>query len=559
MSQPTRLRRRRSDRIEHRSIARIFTAPGEMAERCREFDWAKTPLGPIDAWSQSLRTAADAVVASRLPMLLFWGPELIQLYNDAFRPSLGVSIGPMARHPQALGMPAAESWKAVWHIVGPQIEGVMKRGEAVWFEDVRLPIERNGRIEEAWWTYSYSPVRDDDGSIGGTLIPCLETTQTIRARRELEVEQSRARMVLESMSDGYVLLDNEFRFVAANSSMVRGSGLSPETLVGRRIWDVFPGAKDNEWETRLRAAAQDRAERHFTLPYKDSQRDIVVDIDIYPALEGGIVVFWRNVTAREKATAERERQLRRARVAFEHAEEAKEAAEAANRAKSDFLAVMSHELRTPLNAIAGYVQLLEMGVHGAVTAEQRGVLTRIQRSQRHLLGLINGVLNYAKVDAGSVKYTVENVPMGDVLRTCEALILPQARAKGLQFKNPGRDVKATARADRDKVQQVIINLLSNAVKFTDPGGEVTLGCGLRNEQVAVTVEDTGRGIAPERLESAFHPFVQIDAKLSRESEGVGLGLAISRDLARGMGGDLTAESEVGVGSRFTFTLPSARE
>lgn len=240
------------------------------------------------------------------------------------------------------------------------------------------------------------------------------------------------------------------------------------------------------------------------------------------------------------------------------AEAARRAAEAASTAKSDFLAVMSHELRTPLNAIGGYAELMEMGIRGPVTLQQRADLDRIQRAQRHLLGLINGVLNYAKVDAGAVHYELADVPLDEVLAACEALIAPQTRAKGLTLHHePGGD-GPVARADRDKVQQVVLNLLSNAVKFTGAGGKVSLGYVASGEgAVAVRVSDTGRGIAPDQLERVFQPFVQVDATLTRAHEGTGLGLAISRDLAHGMGGTLTVESTLGVGSTFTLALPAA--
>src|ERR1043165_807439 len=181
--------------------AAIFAGKGEMSARCRAFDWASTPLGPLNGWSLSLRTIADVVLASRNPMLLFWGPVLIQLYNDAFRPSLGSSSGPHARHPRALGMRAADFWTDVWAVVGPQIDGVMKRGEAVWFENLHLPIERDGRSDDAWWTYSYSPVRDDDGRINGTLVVCLETTASVRAIEALEAEHAKYVGLFERMAD----------------------------------------------------------------------------------------------------------------------------------------------------------------------------------------------------------------------------------------------------------------------------------------------------------------------------------------------------------------------
>jgi PAS domain S-box-containing protein len=237
---------------------------------------------------------------------------------------------------------------------------------------------------------------------------------------------------------------------------------------------------------------------------------------------------------------------------------AREAAERASRAMSAFLATMSHELRTPLNAIAGYAELMELGIHGPVTEQQREAITRIQRSQRHLLGLINDVLNFAKLEAGHVEYAVADVAVCDVVDALEPLVAPQLSAKALRFDRAGCTERCVARADADKLQQVLLNLLSNAIKFTAAGGAITLRCEARGGAVAIAVEDTGIGIAAERLGHVFDPFVQIDRRLNAPHEGTGLGLAISRDLARGMGGDLTAESTPGVGSTFTLTLPSAR-
>ena len=264
----------------------------------------------------------------------------------------------------------------------------------------------------------------------------------------------------------------------------------------------------------------------------------------------GVVVHGSDITAQVLARREVE-------VLLRASEEARADAEAANRAKSEFLAVMSHELRTPLNAIGGYTELLEMGIRGPITAEQRADLARIQQSQRHLLGLINGVLNYARVEAGAVHYSVEAVPLGEVLAACETLIAPQVRERGLTLDHEQCDGSLAVRADREKLQQIVINLLSNAVKFTEPGGRVALrgDCSADGASVVVQVSDTGIGIAAEQLERAFEPFVQIDAKLTRNREGTGLGLAISRDLARGMGGEISAESVLGEGSTFTLVLP----
>ena len=252
------------------------------------------------------------------------------------------------------------------------------------------------------------------------------------------------------------------------------------------------------------------------------------------------------------------RTRREVEAARRDAEAARRAAEEANAAKGQFLATMSHELRTPLNAIGGYAQLIEMGVRGPVTPAQLADLARIQHSQQHLLGLINSVLNYAKLEAGRVAYDLADVPLGAAVAAVEALVAPQMRAEGVEYEFPSCDPALAARADAEKLRQIVLNLLSNAIKFTPAGGRISVLCEAAGPTtVMVRVSDTGIGIAASQLGSIFDPFIQVDRRLTSPVEGVGLGLAISRDLARGMGGDLTAESALGVGSTFTLTLPRA--
>lgn len=227
----------------------------------------------------------------------------------------------------------------------------------------------------------------------------------------------------------------------------------------------------------------------------------------------------------------------------------------ANEAKMEFLAVMSHELRTPLNAINGYTDLMEMGIGGTVSDAQRDYLTRIKKSGKFLLGLINDVLNFARIDAASVSIKREPVQLDTILETSHMLVEPQMKARSIGYRYEALDGTCTALGDSEKIEQVILNLLTNAVKFTDPGGAITLSCESRGDRARISVADTGRGIPASKLESVFDPFVQLDRGASPDSQqGVGLGLAISRALARAMGGELTAESEVGKGSLFTLDL-----
>lgn len=422
----------RHDTVVHSGATEdaLFAGPGEMRALCRAFDWSSTPLGPTGSWSQSLRTIVSTLLATHHPIFLWWGPELVQIYNDGYRPSLGMGD----RHSRALGACGREFWADIWDTIGPQIDGVVSSEEATWHEDQLIPIERNGRIEDVWWTYSYSPVRDDDGKVAGVLVVVQETTVRVRL------------------------------------------------------------------------------------------------------------------------LAERERLLAESERARTEAEEARQAAEAANRAKGDFLAVMSHELRTPLNAIGGYTELLDMGIHGPVTEDQRTALKRIRQSQQHLLGLINEVLNHTRIETGGVHYYVEEVLMAPALASAEALIAPQAQAKGLTYELAKCRDGLAVLADPEKLQQILLNLLTNAIKFTPTGGHITIGCSEQDGHVAVAVSDTGIGVDSDKLASIFEPFVQINQLRTRPNEGVGLGLAISRDLARGMKGDLKAESVPGVGSTFELTL-----
>jgi PAS domain S-box-containing protein len=229
-------------------------------------------------------------------------------------------------------------------------------------------------------------------------------------------------------------------------------------------------------------------------------------------------------------------------------------AERANRVKTEFLAAMSHELRTPLNAIGGYAELMAIGLSGPVTREQLEQLHRIQRSQQHLLGIINDLLNYSRIEGGHVRYDIVEVVISDVIEAVVAMIGPEARSKQLQLTAGPCSRSLTALGAQSKIEQVLLNLLSNAVKFTPAGGTIEVTCG-DESRVWLRVRDNGIGISAGQHEAIFAPFVQVGRTLANPQEGTGLGLSISRDLARAMGGDLTVESREGAGSAFTLWLP----
>jgi PAS domain S-box-containing protein len=238
---------------------------------------------------------------------------------------------------------------------------------------------------------------------------------------------------------------------------------------------------------------------------------------------------------------------------------ARHALEQANRAKADFLATMSHELRTPLNAIGGYSDLMLAGIRGPITEPQRVDLERIKRSQGHLLAVINDILNFAKLESGRIQFQPAIVSMNEVLGELESLVTPMLIQKGISYEYRCCDPKYQAFADPERLQQILLNLLSNAAKFTGKGGHIVVECLPQETTMVVEVTDNGVGIPPDKLQSVFEPFVQLERSQSPEMGGTGLGLSISRDLARTMDGDLSATSEPGKGSTFRLTLPRASQ
>jgi signal transduction histidine kinase len=245
------------------------------------------------------------------------------------------------------------------------------------------------------------------------------------------------------------------------------------------------------------------------------------------------------------------------RSVISEAKKAWAAADAANRSKAEFLAVMSHELRTPLNSIGGYVDLLEMELRGPLTDAQKADLQRIRRSQEHLLGIINDILNFTRLEATELKFDIIDVPLRALLTDLDGVVSSLANAKSLEYQCASPSSSVFIQTDPDKLRQIMINLLSNAIKFTPAGGRISISCAVDETAASISVEDTGPGIPSDKLDAVFEPFVQLDRGLTRTTDGTGLGLAISRGLARGMGGDILLKSDVGVGSVFTVIIPLA--
>ena len=442
-------------------------------------------------------------------------------------------------------------------------------------EEHELPALCAGEHVSLHWDIAPIP-----GGVAVALTPLNGRSEIDVTIAMVHAESARAdrlsAQVLEQVSDAYLLLDNELRVLTTNPAADRALGRL-EAPVDRTLWNVAPpGWAESRVSTKIESVLLDRAEAHLTLraptgPSEgDGGRSQASDIDVYPAPDGGVAIFWRDVTDRvaledfqrefaahltswnQQLQAGAEEQQRLLSVA----EAMRADAESANRVKTEFLAVMSHELRTPLNAIGGYTELLELGLRGPVTPEQREDLGRIQRNQQHLLGLITALLNFARLDTGQLTYDYSDVPVADAVRAAVSLIQPLVDAKQLQLRVDECALDEQTRTDAEKLQQVLLNLLSNAIKFTNAGGEIIIRCARVNDMVTIQVSDTGVGIPERHLARIFEPFVQVDVGLSRTVGGVGLGLSISANLARALGGSLRVESIENCGSTFTLSLPA---
>ncbi len=367
--------------------------------------------------------------------------------------------------------------------------------------------------------------------------------------------------VLESMVEGVSITNAHGTIIYTNPAEDAMFGYLPGEMVGRRgpVQKPYPPPTDRRVSATSREQIDER--RGWIGEWENVRKDGTLfstrarlsPLDV--AGERYWVCVQRDVTEEKRVETMRREAMEleeRSRTALE---DAYRTVETASRAKSEFLAVMSHELRTPLNAIGGYAELLEMGLRGPVNPAQLKDLGRIREAQERLVGLIDDVLNYVRIETGRVEYELTEVKVHPALLSLETMIAPQVRALGLTYTYLRCDPALTVHADRGKVDQILINLLTNALKFTPAGGSITLSCDFDAECVRILVRDTGVGIAADRLETIFSPFVQVDKRVTRRNDGIGLGLAISRDLAVGMSGQLTAESTLGAGSTFILALP----
>jgi len=534
-------------------------------------DWSATSLGPVDGWAPALRGIVRTCLDSAFPINLWCGPDLVLIYNDAYVEVLG------SKHPRALGRPGRESWADIWPQIGPLFDRLREGGPPVFHEDAPFMVERDGSPPpaepNAWYTFSLSPVRDEAGAIVCYLNIVSETTSRImseRATREARAAAERAgsrlRDIFAQAPAFMVMLRGpEHVFEYVNDAYYELVG--HRELLGRPVSEALPEVRGQGYVRLLdqvlaSGEVYTGREMQISLTPKPGAEPVprFVDFVYYPVHDNdggiiGIVVHGYDVTEHVLARAEAHR--------------ARNEAEQANRAKSQFLANMSHEIRTPINAVMGYADLLEVGVAGAMTRRQAEYVARIRESSRHLLGLVDDILDLSKVEAGEMLVRAEPTPLRGVIDAAAQMIAQQAEARGLEFTvEHGCGADPIVIGDEHRIRQILLNLLSNAVKFTPSGGRITLRCttyGIADPEAAlpdvgpwtvVEVEDTGPGILPEDLGRIFEAFVQAESGHTRTRGGAGLGLAISRRFARLMAGDVTVRSSP-AGSRFVLWLPPA--
>lgn len=478
--------------------------------------------------------------------------------NDAFTALWGIELDSVPEGYSVLSDPELEEQGVI-----PQIRRAFE-GETVITPPLRYDISRivSSKKRRILWTQGhFFPVRDASGKVTHVILKHVDLTAQMNIQQELSASEERLRLATHAAGIGTWDYDALTDTLLWDDRCKRAFGLPPDSPANDTVFHriLYPADVARVDATVARAM--------------DPTGDGTYDIE-YRTLGDDGVLRWVHAVGRvmfDEAegkrkpvrfigtvadVSERVSLLEKEREARAEAEDARQRAEEANRAKSDFLAKMSHELRTPLNAIGGHAELIELGVHGTVTPEQASALERIRKNERHLLALINDILDFSKLEAGAVRLDIRDFKVADVVNEIEPLIEPLFTAKGVQYRVGSCDEELQAKGDSERVVQICLNLLSNALKATSKDGQVSVGCERRYGMVAIHVSDTGVGIPEERLESVFSPFTQLGRALNSPNTGVGLGLAISRELARAMGGDVTVTSKVGLGSIFTLTLPA---
>ena len=513
-------------------------AQSEMAQRVRAFDWASSPLGPIESWPQSLLIAISICLNSRFPMFVWWGPKHINIYNDGYIPMLG------ARHPRALGRPARDSWDDIWADVGPQADLVMHKGQATWNERVHLRMERHGFPEDTWFTWSYSPIHDESGGVGGLFCAVTEDTPRVLAERQRDKLDSRLRALVTASSDVVYCMSPDWTVM----HHLRGQDFIVDTSAESGTWmDRYIPAEERERVTSaIERAIRDKSV--FELEHRVRRANGSIGWTFSRAVpilnEAGEITEWFGAASDVSARKEAEEALRR------NAAELKET----DRRKDEFLAMLAHELRNPLAPISYALQALRM--RSAPDSSQKAAQDIIDRQVQQLVRLVDDLLDVSRITRGKVELKLGIVELAVVidqaLETVKPFIEQRGHAVGVDVPH---DVWLVA--DSTRLAQVFANILHNAAKFTQPPGVIQVSARRDGDGVRVAVTDNGIGIPADQLRAIFGMFAQVDGSLERANGGLGIGLTIAKTLVELHHGQIRAASDgAGKGTSFEVYLPA---
>jgi PAS domain S-box-containing protein len=550
---------------------------GEMGERMRRFDWPHTSLGAAERWPQSLKTSVRIMLTSRQPMFVWWGDELVNLYNDAYKTIVG------GKHPACLGQPAAQVWREIWDQVGPRAATAMRDNEGTYDEGLLLIMERNGYPEETYYTFSYSPVPNDEGGTGGILCANSDHTQQIVSERqlallrELAASAAEARTVDEACALSAAALaadrhDLPFTLLytverpsgaavlAGSSGVPTGSQAAPRRIAqGDATWpiaDIFDAGValplrelDSRWPGLPRG------------PWKQPVRDALgVPIPFAGRTDAGVVLIAGLSPVRQLddgyhrfldlVAGQIASNLGRARAYAAERQRATELAEL-DRAKTVFFSNVSHEFRTPLTLLLGPLDDL---LQDPANEAQQPLLRTMQRNAQRLLRLVNTLLDFSRIEAGRVEASFEPVELGALTEELASAFRDAMERAGLELAITTEDFGEPVYVDRDMWEKVVLNLLSNAFKYT-LAGTIRVALAREGDSAVLRVADTGAGIPPSEVPKLFNRFHRVPGTRGRTHEGTGIGLALVAELVRLHGGSVAAESELGRGSEFSVRIP----
>ena len=555
------------------SAASVFPGTGTMSDLFRAHDWAASPLGIPGQWPASLRIACRIALSSRFPMIVWWGPGLRFLYNDPYIPLLG------SKHP-ALDQPGEQVWPEIWHIIGPQLRSVLSSGEPTWSEDVLLPMNRHGYWEETYWTYSYSPVHNDDGTVGGVFTAVTDTTErVIGARRlsalqDLGAQAGTARTVAQAcglVAQSLGRAEADVPYFALYLSAEDHAG--PVLAAATEGWQE--AAEPALWPLAEALTATgpvivgDVADRIGELPrggwatpptqamvlrlQGDAEAEpigaLVLAASAGRRLDDGYVTFMELI-ARQTAA------LINGAIAYQAEQRRAEGLAELDQAKTTFFANISHEFRTPLTLMLGPVQELRDRL-GEDDEDSREDLDVVYRNGLRLGKLVNALLDFSRIEAGRSQARYEPVDLAVFTADLASSFRAAFQRAGLTFEVDCEALGEPGYVDREMWEKVVLNLLSNALKFTFTGS-VRLSLAPEDGQAVLRVADTGVGIPASDMARLFERFHRGSRTQARSHEGSGIGLALVKELVALHGGAIEAESEPGAGTTFTVRMPLGR-